>query len=591
MTATLARHGLRFGSSPAWLYLAAGVNYPLWAFVAPGPVDPFGIWLGISAVFLAMAAIAATRNFTRTTLDLTTVGLSCAVTVHFFLLADWNDMTPFYSVGSSMAVVVALLCTRQPGAMIAYTALVLVLGGILYLSDPDVRKLAYWAGPTPLFLFTYQRLKAQLALERYLEAEVAERTRQLSEANQRLREEIATRTRLEEALRVQHKVEVVARMAGGIAHDFNNMLTTIGVYAELLAEELPEASSMRVEVGHIQEAQREAAALTQQLLTLGRRSHLRLQVLDLDEVICDMSSLLQRVLDGHEFVFARGVGRHPIHGNVEQLRQLVLNLALNARDAMTEAGSLTIETVRCTRSNLERKLGVALDHETYVLLAVTDTGSGMTEETRCRAFDPFFSTKGPERGSGLGLSTVHAVVSQADGYVRLVSELGKGARFELYWPFARKTFESEPVTALPAVEVMGCASILLVEDEGPIRTALSRALVKAGHLVAEAADAKQALAILERSDTRFDLVITDVVMPQTSGFDLAEHVAQTRPDIKVLLISGYLDDRSLSDTDGRFAFLAKPFTPKALAAKVRELLAYSPTGERGAARSEDPRSG
>jgi signal transduction histidine kinase len=571
MLSTLFR-SIRNGSSPpAWLFIAAGINYPLWWFVAPGPVDPFGIWLAIATGFVILGTIAALRSPAQTPLHVATVALASAVTVQFFLLANWNS-SPFYYIGSTMAMVTTLLFIRLPKLMVAYGALVLMLSTALYLDDPQPQKLAYWVAPVPVFFFAYQRLNAQNALERRLEHRVEERTRQLSEANQRLREEIATRVRLEESLRVQDKVEAVARMAGGISHDFNNLLTTIGVYAELIDHALPADSPLRVEVSHIQHAQRQAASLTHQLLTLGRNSHVWQEVIDLSETISGMRSLLQRVLAGHEVVVTLQPGRHLVRANLDQVRQVALNLALNARDAMTGHGRLSIEIARHPRSSLSEKLGTALDHEEYVLLAVTDTGIGMNEETRSRAFDPFFSTKPPDRGSGLGLSTIHAIVSQANGHVRLSSEPGLGARFELYWPFARDLPESAHPSVPQGSGMARSARILLVEDQEPVRTALRRVLMNAGHVVADVADGEQALAILDDSDTPFDLVITDVVMPGMTGFELAERIAKARPDAKVMLMSGHLNDRSLSDAEHRFAFLAKPFTPNDLEHRVRELL-------------------
>jgi len=554
-------------------YVLAGLSYPAWSLIAPGPNDPFPVWMGIGASFLAAALVASRWNLSGTSISNLSLALGSIVTLHFFTLASLNEMSPFYAVGSSMSVLATLLIARSLRAIVAYGIAVAVLAAVLYAAEPDPRKLAYWAGVIPVFLFVYNRLGVQLAFERRLEREVAERTSELSRANQLLRDEISARERLEEALRVQHKVEAVARMAGGVSHDFNNLLTTIGVYAELIEQALPDESALRTEVRHIMQAQRQAAALTHQLLTLGDRSHVRLHVIDLDEIVSDMLSLLQRMLDGHEVVMTLQSGRHLIRANADQLRQIVLNLALNARDAMTEPGRITFETACCARSSLADKLAIELDPEAYVMLAITDTGMGMNEETRRRAFDPFFSTKPPGRGSGLGLSTVHAIVNQAGGHVRLDSVPGRGSRVELYWPLTSDAGESERISTARASEIAGSARILLVEDEEPVRTALRRVLTNAGHFVAAAVDGEQALAILDSAEAYFDLLITDVVMPHMSGFELAERVAKTHPEARVMLISGYLNARtSLSDSDGRFTFLAKPFTPKELELKVREVL-------------------
>jgi CheY-like chemotaxis protein len=298
----------------------------------------------------------------------------------------------------------------------------------------------------------------------------------------------------------------------------------------------------------------------------------RLAVVDLEEVVEDMTALVRRVLDGHELVLALEPDPHPIRGNLDQLRQVVLNLVINARDAMRTPGRVTLETSLHRGADLAEKLGVAFEHAAYVALAVSDTGEGMSEETRSRAFDPFFSTKPLEHGSGLGLSTVQAVVNQARGHVHLESALGHGTRIELYWPLATQPVEVALVPAHAHGEAAPHARILLVEDEEPIRSALVRVLSNVGHAVTAASDAEQALAILRDDDHPRDLLITDVVMPRASGLDLAEQVTERWPQTRVLLISGYLNDSSLADTDARFAFLAKPFTPKDLQEKVREVL-------------------
>jgi two-component system, cell cycle sensor histidine kinase and response regulator CckA len=555
----------------ACAYGVAAIAYPLWSLITPGPIDPLGPWLGIGACMLTAAIAVARWRLSRAEIADLALLLGSLVTLHFFLLASANDMRPFYAVGSSIAMLATVMNSRSVKAMAAYGAFVAVLIVGLYAAAPNPLKLAYWASPIPTFVFAYWRLRAQSQLKQRLEQQVAQRTQELSATNRRLREEIQTRERLTEALGVQQKVEAVARMAGGIAHDFNNLLSTIGIYAELLSEALPPASPLHREVDHIQQAQRQAASLTQQLVTLGRRSHVRLAVVDLEEIASDMTALLRRVLDRHELELALAPHPLPIRGNVDQLRQVVLNLVFNARDAMPTPGRVTIETSLHRRDDLAEKLGVALDHDAYVELAVTDTGEGMSEETRSRAFDPFFSTKPPERGSGLGLSTVQAVLNQAGGHARLVSERGHGTRCELYWPLAAK---SSDIAVLPvrAHSDVPRARILLVEDEEPIRSALLRVLSNIGHTVAEAGDAEQALAILRDDDRKFDLLITDVVMPRLTGLDLAEQATERHPDLKVMLISGYLNDYSLSDTDAPFAFLAKPFTPKDLQEKVREVL-------------------
>jgi len=554
-------------------FVIPGLSYPVWSTLAPGPHDPFAAWLAIGATFLLAAGVALWRRPSRSALLITVSGLAALVTLHFFLLAFANDMAPFYAVGSSMAVLATVLFIRSLAVMAAYGVFVLALAASLFAADPDGRKLAYWAGTFPVFVLAYQRLTTQLAGERRLETMVAERTRQLSDANQRLRDEMAARARLEEKLRVQHKMEAVGRLAGGVAHDFNNLLTTIGVYADLLLSDLPDDSPLRDEVSQIRHAHRQAAALTQQLLTLGRRHYVELDVLDLNEVLSDMASLLRHVMSpGQRLEIDLADADQPIRGNLDQLQQIVLNLAINARDAMEESGRLRLSTRSCTRGELERRdLAPGPGHADYVCLAVEDTGCGMSAEARDRAFDPFYTTKAPEGGSGLGLSIVHGIVSQAGGHVRLGSEPGQGTRVELFWP--RETGPRDDRTApSPGAGVAGHERILLVEDEEGLRGALHRVLATGGYAVTEAESGEQAAEILARPDEAFDLVVTDVVMPRMSGFELAERLRALQPRARVLLISGHLNDRSLGHRDPSLPFLAKPFPPKELMAKVREVL-------------------
>ena len=560
-------------NTAARAYAIAGLSYPLWSFVGDGPVDPPAAWWGIGGLFLIFSLGAVRWRARPVTESRLTPVLASISSLHFFLLASLNDMMPFYAVGSTMSVLVAVMVLRSPKAILVYCGFVAALGSFLYAYDPHVLKLAYWLGPLPTAALAYRRLTMQLDLEHRLEDQVSERTRQLTDTNQRLRDEIAARSRLEEQLRSREKAEAVGRLAGGVAHDFNNLLTTIGVYADLLEEALPGGSPLREEVERIKRAQLQATSLTQQLLTLGRRSHVPTDVLDLNQVLSGLRSLLRHLLGDHQLHLSLCDAPVLIRANLEQLQQIVINLVLNARDAMPEPGRMTIETALCDGVRLAaERLGVDATSGRYALLAARDTGTGMDRETRERAFDPFFSTKGPGRGSGLGLSTVHGIVSQAGGHVRLTSEPGCGASFELYWPLA-----AHEVARIAAPVAAGRdprrASILVVEDEESVRAALYRVLTNAGHEVIAACDGEQALALASDPRAACDLVITDVVMPQMSGLELAERLAETRPEVRVILISGHLNDRAMQDWDERFPFLAKPFAPGDLMRKVREVLA------------------
>jgi signal transduction histidine kinase/ActR/RegA family two-component response regulator len=548
-------------------YLLGGVTYPLWYLFEPDANDSLWPWLVISALLLASAATARFGRLTPAKSDQLNVFLGSAVTLHFFVLASLNDMRPFYAVGSTLAILATSPFLRSTGSIRFYGAFVVILASVSFLAAPDARKLAYWAALLPTLAFAYHRIQTQVEQKRRLEEEVALRTRQLEEANRRLREEAIERARLEEEARVHHKVEAAGRLASAVAHDFNNLLTTIGIYAELLREGLPASSPLSHEVDQIEQAQRQAASLTQQLLTLGRRSQADLEGLDLNAMVSEQDSLFRRILADHELVFDLCEGELWIHANGAELRQALLNLVVNARDAMEGPGRVTIETATLSSDDVAATLGRSSGD--VVLLAVTDTGAGMDAKTRARVFDPFFTTKSPEHGTGLGLSTVYGILQRADGHVRVKSGPGRGARFELYWPVASRS--PAPIAPdPPRVESRSpSARVLLVEDEAPLRDALERVLIAAGHRVKCAEDGSKALGMLGED---FDVVITDVVMPGINGFELADHVTARQDGTKVILISAHLSDRSLVYWDGRHAFLPKPFTPDDLMRKIDTVL-------------------
>ncbi len=570
-------------------FVIPGLVYPFWHLAAPrDTIDPLGIWLLIGSGFLAVPIVHLVRPIPRPAMRNAVSVLASVVTLHLFVLASLNQMAPFFAVGSSIAVFATVLFIRSIRVMIAYGVFVGLLGTTLFVLAPDGRKAAYWGGTVPVLLFAYSSLSGQLAQRRELQQQVHDRTLQLSSTNQRLRDEMEERTRLEDELRVTHKMEAVGRLAGGVAHDFNNLVTTIGVYAELVLAGLPPGSTLRKEVDQIQKATRQAAALTQQLLTLGRRSHVQIECLDLNVVIVDSETMLRHMMPSHiELVLQLAPEPQYISGNIDQLQQVLINLAINARDAMTEPGRLTIETARCPGwqlascavadgwSDFSEASSTAADGDSsrngYVRLAFEDDGVGMSAEARERAFDPFFTTKEPGRGGGLGLSIVHGIVSQANGRVRVESELGRGTRFELYWPLAEGEAEvgSDPGWRR---SYGSQEEILLVEDEQDLREALHRALRVAGYRVTETASGEDALAIAGRRQQAFDLLVADVVMPRMNGFELAERMSNEHPSTKVLLISGHLSDRLLADFSAGIPLLAKPFDAGALTGRIRELL-------------------
>jgi signal transduction histidine kinase/CheY-like chemotaxis protein len=556
-----------------WIIGLAGLGYPLWPLAAPrGPVDPYGVWLAMSACFLAVPALHfAWRQFDRATLHTLISVLGTCVTLHLFLLASLNDMHPFYAVGSSLSVVTTALFIGTRQLLIAYSVFVTTLGLALFIDEPNQLKAPYWGGMLPVLFLAYQRLSIQQSQGRALREQVRERTLQLEEANEKLRMEIEERTRLEEQLRTTNKIEAVGRLAGGVAHDFNNLLTTIGIYSELVLDGLGGGSPLRREVEQIQKANRQATAITQQLLTVGRRGHVDVEFTDLNQGVSKGVSMLRHLLGADTKIELRlSDSPQPIWGDPQQLQQILINLALNARDAMNGPGVFTVETDRVAAQQLlEQNVAETTTGEEYVRLAVSDTGAGMTPEARDRAFDPFFTTKDSEGGAGLGLSIVHGIISRADGFVRLLSEPGEGSRFELYWPLAM----ADAADTVSEGAFRGRREeILLVEDEADLRDALNLVLVNNGYVVTQAASGEDALEIASQRARRFDLVITDVVMPGINGFELAERLAKLSSDVKILLVSGHLNDDALEHLPSELPFLAKPFSARELAAQVRALI-------------------
>ena len=390
--------------------------------------------------------------------------------------------------------------------------------------------------------------------------------------------DVTDRRNLEQQVLLAQKMEAIGRLAGGVAHDFNNILTAIGGYADLLLADLPPNDKRRHDIEEIHQATERAASLTQQLLAFSRRQVLQPKVLDLNTLVTNIEKMLRRLI-GEDILFATVL--HPRAGNVRadpgQLEQVIVNLAVNARDAMPNGGRLTIET-----RNVELDESYAAEHPgvtagQYVLLAVTDTGAGMDEATKARIFEPFFTTKVRGKGTGLGLATVYGIVQQTGGHIWPYSEPGKGTTMRVYLP--RANAPADPVehpdtdsTAVPG----GTETILLVEDEAPVRTVTRQLLERNGYTVLEAADGPTALSMLDGNGagTHVDLLLTDVVMPGMSGRELAEHLRKSRPKLRVLFMSGYTDDAVVRHgmLEPGLAYLEKPFRPPALLRKVREVL-------------------
>jgi len=381
--------------------------------------------------------------------------------------------------------------------------------------------------------------------------------------------------RTEEQLRHAQKMEAVGRLAGGVAHDFNNLLSVIQSAASLALGSLEDPGEVRSDLGEIQLAAERASRLTRQLLAFGRRQLLEPRVIELNEVLLASREMLVRMIGEDitlEYVQGAGLGRVKV--DVGQLEQVVLNLVVNARDAMPRGGRLTIETANVVFDAAYGETHPDVKPGPHVMLAVSDTGVGMDRATIERAFEPFFTTKEQGKGTGLGLSTVFGIVKQSGGSIFAYSEPGRGATFKLYFPRAdERRVASE--TRLPAVSNHARGeTVLVAEDDEQVRAVIRRVLVRAGYQVLEARSGGDALAVAERYEGHIDLLVSDVVMPEMGGPELGGALRGRRPDLRLLYMSGYTDDAVVRHglLEGEVAFLQKPITPDLLLRKVRETL-------------------
>jgi signal transduction histidine kinase/CHASE3 domain sensor protein/CheY-like chemotaxis protein len=374
----------------------------------------------------------------------------------------------------------------------------------------------------------------------------------------------------------QHSQQLLAigRLAGGVAHDFNNLLTAISGYASLLLTTLGPNDPRRVDVAGIHDATERATALTQQLLAFGRKQVMQPTALDLREVLGETGRLLERLIGEHiDLALVVGTPLGSVFADRSQLSQVLVNLALNARDAMPNGGRLTIEARDMPLTDEYAGTHFAVTPGSYVLIAVSDTGQGMTPEVQARIFEPFFTTKPHGKGTGLGLSTVFGIVKQLGGHIFVYSEPGHGTTFKVYLPRLEGAAPSVPAPDQGAW-IGGTETILIVEDDAAIREVARRVLEMASYTVIEAAGPRQALELAERHPGSIHLLLSDVVMPELTGPQLAELLLRQRPGLAVLFMSGYTDDAIVHQgrLDPSSAFLQKPFTPEALLRRVREVL-------------------
>jgi PAS domain S-box-containing protein len=388
--------------------------------------------------------------------------------------------------------------------------------------------------------------------------------------------DITDRKRLEAQLFQSQKMETVGKLAGGIAHEFNSILTAIIGQSELLLGNLPAGSPLAKSATEISKAAGRAATLTRQLLAYGRKQFLQPEVLDLNRIVTGMENMLQHIIGGRvDTLIIPAPGLQAVKVDAGQIEQVIINMAVNAFDAMPNGGKLTLETANVSFGSESVGRYPELQPGDYVMLAITDNGTGMSAEVKARLFEPFFSTKGVGKGTGLGLSTCYGIIKQSGGHISVYSELGRGTTFKIYLP------QVEPQTKIPVQRLdsldlpRGTETILLVEDDPALREMAASLLRRLGYAVLTAANGIEALSLQQQRDMgHIDLLFTDVVMPQMSGQELADRVQALYPQTRILFTSAYTENAIIHQgvVSKGVAFLQKPFTPSALARKVREML-------------------
>jgi signal transduction histidine kinase/CheY-like chemotaxis protein len=401
--------------------------------------------------------------------------------------------------------------------------------------------------------------------------------------------DVTDRKRGEEELRKSHemlrqsqKMEAVGQLAGGVAHDFNNLLMVIGGYSDLLLQQLPPGTQYRDHVEEIRKAGTRASSLTQQLLAFSRKQVIAPRVANLNEVVAGTEKMLRRLIgEDIDLVTVLRPGLWNVRLDTGQIEQVLMNLAVNARDAMPGVGKLLIETENGRiDEDMARRQGYGKPGP-HVVLSMRDTGSGMDEETQSRIFEPFFTTKGQGKGTGLGLATVYGIVKQSDGYISVESRPGEGTTFRIYFPRCEERSHGSTADEGPIYTRGKGETVLLVEDDEAVRHLLRTTLSEGGYTLLEAYDGEEAVALLQRDDRPIHLLITDVIMPKMGGKELSDRLAADRPGMKILFVSGYVDNEILREQ--RFErgeeYLQKPFTPETLLRTVRRMLEPEPGRE------------
>jgi signal transduction histidine kinase len=391
----------------------------------------------------------------------------------------------------------------------------------------------------------------------------------------RASQEWQRRQQLEEQFFQAQKMEAVGRLAGGVAHDFNNILTVIRGCTEFIFSRLEENDPLHQDVASVLEASEQAACLTRQLLAFSRKQVLQPKVFDLNNIVSNLEKMLCRIIgEDIELKTVLESEAMAIKADPGQLEQVIMNLIVNARDAMPRGGKLTIETAKVFLDEAYCELHVDINPGPYVLLAISDTGLGMDPEVQARIFEPFFTTKQKEKGTGLGLATVHGIIRQSEGFIWVYSEPGQGTTFKIYLPEAQEKVEEQRTALAPAVSCQGNENILIVEDDDLVRCVARRILEHYGYSILEARTGKEALAIGEQNPEPIHLLLTDVIMPEMGGKELVDRWKDLHAETKVIFTSGYTENAIVHNgaLDSNIYFIQKPYRPAALARLVREVL-------------------
>lgn len=447
--------------------------------------------------------------------------------------------------------------------------------------DPLAAIGTYWAAthrPTERELWLLQTLADSTALALAnveLYQDLSRRAEEYATLYEQAQKEMANRQRLEEELRHAQKMEAIGRLAGGVAHDFNNLLTVITGYSDLVLSMAPPDYEFQEQLEEIRGAGERAGALTRQLLAFSRRQVLKSEILDLNEVVDRMNKLLKRLI-GEDIDLATRLrpDLHPVEFDPGQIEQIVMNLAVNARDAMPGGGRLTIETANVVLDEEYVRNHPEAQSGPHVMIAITDSGTGMTPEVKAKIFEPFYTTKAVGQGTGLGLSTVYGIVKQSGGTIWVYSEVNHGTTFKIYLPSA--VGRAAPKESIAdAVPTRGTETLLVVEDDSAVRGLLRRVLRQAGYTVLDTGDPVEALAICRDHPGEIGLLLTDVVMPKMGGREFAEKARMLRPAMRTVYMSGYTDDAIVHHgvLEPGTAFIEKPISPEALLAKLRGFLA------------------